>query len=443
MQKIFFQSKYFFLIAGLVCLSAVPVFADRLDDSVYDEIVNKEISDNADVQDLNDAIEEKAEEVRDLAERIKTYEDAVKERQKEELTLRSQISLLEDEMNRNEAQIDQYAVEVEILETEEEALVREIESIQDQVQELQGDVSELMFDLYITGNQSPIEIVFSHTDFSSIFSDIEYTERVQSSISNSVTQLEKNQELLDEKKELTIQKKEEVDLKREDLEVAQVNLEGQETYTAQLLVDTQESEEEYQQLLEQYRQEKAALDGQISALQNDVQERVNAIKAAVEARLADEDDSNDELTQEEQLIINGGDSEFIWPLASARSISCGFHCDGYPFARYFVHSGIDVPVAQGSSVYASAGGIVTLVKHDGTPNLSYIVIDHLNGTSSVYMHLSCVKVAYDGFVSQGQDIACSGGLPNTPGAGPYSTGAHLHFEIREDGIPVDPLKYLP
>lgn len=421
----------------------MPVLAYRLDDTVYDEIVQQEINQNSDVQEINAEIEKKADEARDLSERIKTYEDAVKERQKEELTLRSQIALLEDEMSRNEAQIEQYGVEVEILQAEEEALQQEIESIQEQVEELQGNVSELMANLYITGNQSPLEIVFSHDNFSGIFSDIEYTERVQSSISNSVTQLERSQKLLDEKKELTSQKKEEVDLKKADLQVAQVNLEGQETYTEQLIVETQESEEEYQILLEQIRNDKAALDGQIAALQNNAQERINAIIAAVEARQADDDDTNDGLTAEEELVLNGGDSDYIWPLASARSISCGFHCDGYPFARYFVHSGIDIPVAQGSSVYASAGGIVTLVKHDGTPNLSYIVIDHLNGTSSVYMHLSCVKVSFDGFVSQGQDIACSGGLPNTPGAGPYSTGAHLHFEIRENGIPVDPLKYLP
>jgi len=74
---------------------------------------------------------------------------------------------------------------------------------------------------------------------------------------------------------------------------------------------------------------------------------------------------------------------------------------------------------------------------------AYIMLIHDEGFSTVFGHVSCVKVVVDKFVKQGEMIGCVGGKPGTAGAGNLTTGAHSHFEIRKDGIPVDPMKYLP
>jgi murein DD-endopeptidase MepM/ murein hydrolase activator NlpD len=104
-------------------------------------------------------------------------------------------------------------------------------------------------------------------------------------------------------------------------------------------------------------------------------------------------------------------------------------------------------------VKATADGIISVVHDQGfirdtsgrilRSALNYVAIIHDNGMSSRYLHLTKIYVRPDQFVRQGDIIGLSGGLPGTAGAGGITTGAHLHFELRQSGIPVDPLQYLP
>ena len=98
------------------------------------------------------------------------------------------------------------------------------------------------------------------------------------------------------------------------------------------------------------------------------------------------------------------------------------------------HKGVDWATPTGTSVYASCGGTVT--KAGWGSGYGYVVyIDHEDGKQTRYGHLSKVLVSVGQKVKQGDRIALSG---NTG----VSTGPHLHFEIRVNGTPVNPLKYI-
>lgn len=118
---------------------------------------------------------------------------------------------------------------------------------------------------------------------------------------------------------------------------------------------------------------------------------------------------------------------FMWPTSGA--ISFRFREDGN-------HKGLDIANQTGTTIVAADGGIVTTSLKQADSYGWHVIIDHLNGFSTVYGHLSLIGVDAGDRVRRGDLV----GLMGNTG---YSTGPHLHFEVRLEGVLVDPLAYLP
>jgi murein DD-endopeptidase MepM/ murein hydrolase activator NlpD len=117
----------------------------------------------------------------------------------------------------------------------------------------------------------------------------------------------------------------------------------------------------------------------------------------------------------------------IWPVSGP--VTSPF---GYRWGR--LHAGIDIGVAYGTPIHAAASGRVVLASWTGGYG-NYTCIDHGGGLATCYGHQSAYATSAGAAVSQGQVIGYVG---NTG----HSFGAHLHFEVRINGNPVDPLGYL-
>jgi murein DD-endopeptidase MepM/ murein hydrolase activator NlpD len=123
-----------------------------------------------------------------------------------------------------------------------------------------------------------------------------------------------------------------------------------------------------------------------------------------------------------------GGGGFVWP-ADAHSLSGNDYWSG--------HLGIDIAAGEGASVYAADSGVVTMAQ--GGYNYGYgnvIQIDHGNGYSTVYAHLSTYFVSVCQSVGAGTQIGTSGSTGN-------AQGAHLHFEVRQNGGFINPWFVLP
>jgi murein DD-endopeptidase MepM/ murein hydrolase activator NlpD len=146
----------------------------------------------------------------------------------------------------------------------------------------------------------------------------------------------------------------------------------------------------------------------------------------------------EELSKDE---LQFNDSGLIWPLSGSHTITATFHDPDYPFRYLFEHPAIDLRASFNTPLKASGSGYVARVNINGS-SYGYIMIVHGDGLSTVYGHVNQSYVSEDEYVIQGQTIGLSGGLPGTRGAGYLTTGPHLHFEVRKNGIPVNPLEYL-
>lgn len=141
------------------------------------------------------------------------------------------------------------------------------------------------------------------------------------------------------------------------------------------------------------------------------------------------------------LISSTSQNAFSWPVVASR-LSAFFHDPDYYSLLGSSHDAIDIPTPQGTAVRAPADGYIYYILPPTDGWYSYMAIKHANGLVTVYGHLSYVYGSLFQVVKKWDIIALSGWIPGTPGAGPMTSGAHLHFEVWKDGESVDPLRYL-
>ena len=211
---------------------------------------------------------------------------------------------------------------------------------------------------------------------------------------------------------------------RDRLLASQNALESARQAKEETLATVNASEEEYLHEVEALQRVSAELGARIRSAQ---QARASAAAAAAaRSRGAVEvAPANAQASPPTDAAVSA--SGFIWPVSG--TLTSGF---GWRWGR--MHEGIDIAAPSGTPVVASAAGtVIQSGWMGGYGNL--VVVDHGGGVATAYAHLSGYATSSGFYVGRGQTVGYVGSTGN-------STGPHLHFEVRINGSPVDPLGYL-
>ena len=174
------------------------------------------------------------------------------------------------------------------------------------------------------------------------------------------------------------------------------------------------------------QREKRSTLASIQSDRSDVLAEIEDLEAQSEALAARIRAAQQQSSASNAPVVSGS-GQLSWPVSGPVTSSFGVR-----WGR--MHEGIDIAVGQGTPVHAAAAGTVIYAGWmEGYGNL--VAIDHGNGLSTAYGHNSSLASSVGQSVSAGQVIAYSGSTG-------HSTGPHVHFEVRVNGAPVDPLGYL-
>jgi len=279
-----------------------------------------------------------------------------------------------------------------------------------------------LIDAYETPGVDAVDVVLAATSMSSMLSDIEYVQQISKQDKRVSDQLDAAKTAMHAARERTRRLKKQVAV---ETAAIRARTEQQHAVTAQL-VSTQQ---QLSTALDSKRSTLASIKVDESKFSEEARQRA-ALSSSLAARIR---------AAETQSASSGSrgtpapsSSGLIWPVSGPITSPYGPRC--LPNGDCSFHPGIDIGASTGTPIHAAASGTVIYAGWmGGYGNL--VIIDHGNGLATAYGHQSSIAAGNGASVSQGQVIGyvgCTG----------YCFGPHLHFEVRVNGEPVNPLNYL-
>lgn len=393
-----------FLCAFLILPSFTPVFGES-------------------ILDLRQQIDVKKRDIENLGKEQENLKKEIEQNEKESKTLANQLTILENSIKQAEIQIKKTKVEIE-------KTILEINTLENQIHDIAGEISEqkavlakTIRLLYQYDQTDFLEILFTYNSFAEFLDQIANLEKLQNKGKETLDKIEQIKQELETDRANLKKQKETLDNLKAKLDEQKAQLDFEKEGKERLLRETQMQEEKYQKLLEEARAEQEAANVEIQQLEQEIQKKLYK-------------------QQPDTWREIGGKTDLSWPVMPNEGISAYFMDPNYLASFGINHYAIDIPTPQGTPIHSPADGIVVKY-HNAGYGYSYIMVYHGNNTSTVYGHVTACYAAEGQKVKKGDVIGSTGGTPGTRGSGWLTTGPHLHFEVRINGTPVDPLLYLP
>lgn len=363
-------------------------------------------------------------EKQELQDKLDQLRDEEAEKQAYQDTLQEKINVLQE-------QIDTTRQNIEDLNDSITELTMKLDASEAEIQDTIDEFKERLVALYTAGSVSTLEILLDSDSLSEFTTRTKMLETMTAHDQELVDKLEAYVDSTEAERTERQQQMEEVAELKKDLENQQQELDALYEENAAALEEIQGAEGATENAL-------AANEEELAASEQKMQEAIAAQKAAEEAAQAAQGGGSSSSGSGSSGNISypsggGGVEGFdpIWPLPGVNYISAGYN--GYPG-----HKGLDIAGPYGTAVVAAEDGTVIDANATDSWGMSwgYYVLIYHNGTYSTrYAHLSSVAVSNGQYVTAGTVVGYEGATGNV-------TGPHLHFEVYQNGVRVDPMQFL-
>jgi murein hydrolase activator len=367
---------------------------------------------------LNLDLEAKRSRAKEVQGMINNYKERIKIQESQKLTLENQLALLDNRIREKELRSEEVKTQIEILSLELQALDRQIVRQEGRISTQKALVSDLIRRIRQADDVNTLHVFLSRPTLSSYFQNVEELSKLEGDLSQSLKRVISEKTTLQNDKALRETKRSSLTDQKKALLDEQFRLEMERNSKRSLLAETSSKQSEFARVISELRQQDQATSNEIYRIEKELKDKLNDIDQA----------------------LASGQTLLMWPVP-VRKITATFHDPTYPFRHIFQHPGIDLRAGVGTPIKAAGGGYVAWTK-TGRSYGNYVMLVHAGNIATLYAHLSKFAVSPGQYVERGDIIGYSGGMPGMQGAG-LSTGPHLHFEVRQDGIPVDPQGYLP
>lgn len=363
-------------------------------------------------------IDQARDDMKELKGGLSDLQSLKKELEKEKSNLKNYVTKLDQNLAELEESILQLQGEIAVKEGEIQETARELEQAQETAQDQYAYIVEYVrFSYELTNASSIWELIFAGEGFGDLLNRLDYINKVY----------EYDQEVWED----YVLNCEYIELCKEQLEVEEELLEEQKA-------NVEEEQTQVEALIDEKKK-------QITAYETDINNKEKAIKE-YEAEIAEQNEiisqlekqvekDKEELKKQNARVPTYDGGVFKFPLATYTRISDEYGYRIHPTlgVRQF-HNGVDFASPAGTAIYAAYDGVVVAASYSSTMG-NYVMINHGDGLYTIYMHASKLYVQQDAAVKKGDTIAAVG----TTGR---STGNHLHFGVRKDGVYVSPWNYL-
>lgn len=368
------------------------------------------------IQDIKDRLTDIKAQKKEVDAQLAAIQNDLSKAQEQMELIESQVLFTETEINTSQLLLEEYDRQIE----EKEQGIRDLEAQEEeQLQEFYRQVRWMEE----TGSVSYLSILFQVSsfsellDYSMLITDImEYSNRIIERLQATQAELE---------------------IAREDL---QVSRDEQTEVQMELEMRKQELDEkraEQQKLLQQIAASESEVAAEAKKLA-DSEAQINRELKEAEQKFAAQLAALAAQQQANNTTVSADSGDWYWPLPGRYTITSYFG-PRVLRGRWESHTGTDIPAPSGTPIYAANDGVVTTVNRNANSSSYgyYCTINHGNGYVTLYAHQCQVPIVNEGeTIEKGQVIGYVGTTGN-------STGNHLHFELRVNGVRDNVLKLYP